>query len=95
MKIFLFLLFISNVSYCQLSCLTTEEDFKKDTLIFKDEYYEILYQLNQCRMNIDSLETKNQILDWETKAYEKLLSIYKEQLVILGANPRNRKKKKQ
>jgi hypothetical protein len=93
MKILLSLLFISNIAYSQFSCLETENAYRMDTLIHKDEYYELVYQLNQYREKNDSLETKNQILEWETKSYEKLLSLYKEELLFLESNARNRKRR--
>ena len=85
MKILLFVLFIGNIAYSQNNPM--------DTTIHKDEYYELVYQLNQCRAKIDSLELENRIFDWKLIGCERSLNDYKEKLSPLEKKSRRRNKK--
>ena len=86
MKTFFFLFFISSIAYSQ------GNSYAMDTTIHKDEYYELVYQLNQCRAKIDSLELENRIFDWKLIGCEHSLSDYKKHLSSLEKRIRRKKK---
>lgn len=85
MKNFFFLFFISNIAYSQINPM--------DTTIHKDEYYELVYQLNQCRAKIDSLELENRIFNWKLIGCERSLDDYEQKLSPLEKKSRRRNKK--
>lgn len=93
MKYFLFTFFISNIAFSQGNEFLEGVD-RMDTIIHKDEYYELVYQLNESRMKIDSLEKNAVILNSEIQANREILSSYKQKLVSLEIDARDRKRKK-
>ena len=88
MKSFIIILFFCNFAYAQSSF------YAMDTIIHKDEYYEMAYQLIQCRIRIDSLEKEVRINEWRFTGYEHLLSAYRNELKKLEKQLRinNRKR---
>ena len=95
MKYFLFTFFISNIAFSQDSNIVSYDNIAPmDTTIHKDEYFELIYQLNESRMKIDSLEKNISILNSELAANKEILISYKERLVSLQIDARDRKRKK-
>ena len=93
MKYFLFSFLISNIAFSQGNEFLEGVD-RMDTIIHKDEYYELIYQLNESRMKIDSLEKNAVILNSEIQANREVLSSYKQKLVSLQIDARDKKRKK-
>ena len=88
MEAFLIILFFCNIAYSQNSY------YAMDTTIHKDEYYEMVYQLNQSRIKMDSLETELNSNQWRFICYENLLSVYKRELNILEKQLKRKNKKR-
>jgi hypothetical protein len=89
MRTILFLLFLSNIAYAQSNPSTSEE--RMDTTIHKDEYYELVYRLNESREKIEVLEHQLSVLINEMSENQLLLNSYKEKLISLDKKSRRKK----
>jgi hypothetical protein len=81
------LLLVTTISYSQIA--------EKDTIIFKDEYYELAYQLQiEKKLNVQNKKNFDALLDLTTM----LISYYRERaeqaedIIIKRGKKRDRKK---
>ena len=77
--------------------LCTPLSAQMDTTISKDEYYELVYQLEKSRTYNNMLKTRVTEMEWIIYSNDAILKIYQERLLameIVMASPKSRKTRK-